>query len=124
MGVVAQACHKEHPAAGQSLISSVIHIAAAKHQDGAWGKLKFTRYFYLRSFSFGDDRTARQMSIMVQNQVQLRRAFGFLVLGPVKHGGAVFNEGGVDTQQWIAKAKTVSRPCCLLASSKQNREEL
>jgi hypothetical protein len=111
--------------AGESRrILRVIHIAAVKHQYGAWSKLKFPRYFHLGSFSFGDNRIARQMSIVVQNQVQLRRAFGFLVLGPVKHAGAKFDEGGVDTQQWIAKAKTVSCPCCLLAASKQNPEDL
>ena len=107
-----------------SLIPLVVHLAAVKDQDRAWSKLKFTRYFHLRGFSFGDDRIARQMSIVVQNQVQLRRAFGLLVFCPIKHGGAEFDDGAVDAQQWIAKTETVSRARRLLATSKQNTEDL
>src|ERR1700741_957870 len=124
VGVVAQASHKEHTAIGEPLIPLVVHIAAVKDQDGAGGKLPITRYFHFGSFSFREDRITRQMPIVIQNQVQLRRAFGLLVLGPVKHGGAEVDEGTVDAQQWIAKTETVSCPCCLLATSKQNAENL
>jgi len=57
---VAQASHKEYSAVGQSLIPSVIHIAAVKHQDGAWSKLKFPCYFHFASFACGDHRIARR----------------------------------------------------------------
>src|ERR1700732_1373867 len=66
---MAQTGHKKHPAIGQSLIPLVVHIAAVKDQDGAWSKLKFACHFHLRGFPFGEDRIAREMSIMVQNRL-------------------------------------------------------
>src|SRR5487761_899625 len=64
------------------------------------------------------------MSLVIQNQVQLRCSFGLLVFRPVKHGGAEFDEGAVDAPQWIAKTEAVSCPRCLLATRKQNAEDL
>ena len=121
--IVAQARHKEHTLIGEPLIPLVVHITAVKDQDGAGSKLPFTRYFDLRGFSFGDHRIARQMAIMIQNQVQLGRAFGLLVVGPVKHAGAEIDNRAVDAQQGVAKTETVPRAGHLLATRKQNAKD-
>ena len=69
MRIVAEARHKKHTLIGEPLIPTVVHITAVEDQDGAGSKLPFTSYVDFRSLSFGNDRVARQMAIMIQNQV-------------------------------------------------------
>ena len=123
MGVVAPVGRQEHTAIGEPLLPLVVYIAAVKDQDGAGSKRKYRRYFPLRRLSFGDHRIARQVSIVVQNLVQLRRAFGLLIFHPVQPGSREFDEGAVDAQQGIAKTETVPCAAWLSATRQQNAED-
>jgi hypothetical protein len=53
----------------------------------------------------GDTGKAGQVAFVVQKQVNLRRPFGALVLGPVKQTGAQIDASGVQAQQLVLEAE-------------------
>jgi MFS family permease len=55
--------------------------------------------------SFGDMGKYRQVSIMVQKQMQLHRPFRLSKLGPIKEVGAQLDHGGIQAEELVPESK-------------------
>lgn len=56
--------------------------------------------------ALGNEPNARQVTIMVEQQVQLDRPLGAAKLRPVKQAYAQIHDGGVQAQQLVLETKT------------------
>ena len=57
--------------------------------------------------AFGDEGKTGQQPLMIEQQMQLDRAFGAPVVGPVEDTGAEFDQGGVQAQQLVLEAESM-----------------
>ena len=85
-GISLHTCHKED--------------APVVHHDGAGAEVSQLGNLHVWHLAVGDHAEARQVTVVVENQVQLHGALGTLLLGPGVHGQAQVNDGGVDAHQW------------------------
>ena len=85
-GISLHTCHKED--------------APVVHHDGAGAEVSQLGNLHVWHLAVGDHAEARQVTVVVENQVQLHGALATLLLGPGVHGQAQVNDGGVDAHQW------------------------
>jgi len=53
------------------------------------------------NLTVGDMSEHRQITIMIQKQMEFHRTFGLPEFGPIKEAGAKFNDRGVQTEQFV-----------------------
>lgn len=85
---------------GISLHTSHKDDAPVVHHDGAGAEVSQLGNLHVGHLAVGDHAEARQVTVVVENQVQLHGALATLLLGPGVHGQAQVNDGGVDAHQW------------------------
>ena len=56
-------------------------------------------------FTLSEDREAGQVTVMVQQQMQLHRAFGTAELGPIIEFQAEINDTGIQTDQLVLESE-------------------
>ena len=61
--------------------------------------------FYLVDLPFGDVGKYRQVSVMVQKQMQLHRPFRLPKLRPVKEAGTKLNHRGIQAEELVPESK-------------------
>ena len=83
----------------------VIDIPFVNRHNRAGRKAHRLGDLYFMGLSFGDVGKYRQVSIMVQKQMQFHRPFRLPKLGPVKEAGAKLNHRGIQAEKLVPKAK-------------------
>ena len=71
----------------------------AGRKDHRLGNLHFV------GLSFGDVGKYRQVSVMVQKQMQLHRPLRLPKLGPIKEAGAKLNHRGIQAEELVPESK-------------------
>ena len=90
---------------GELVEPRIIAITAVHHQHRAGLETQRSRHVDLVLFAFGDDGEARQIAIVIQNQMQLHRAFGLPKHSPIEHAGAEIDDRGVDAHELVLETK-------------------
>ena len=85
----------------------VVGVAAIQDHDGARLEAQGAGHAALVHAAFGHQGIAGQQSLMIEQQMQLHRALRAAVLRPVEDGGAEFDEGGVQSQQFVLEAESL-----------------
>lgn len=86
----------------------VIVVAAVEDHDGSRLETQGAGDAAFVDAALGDEGIARQQSLMIEQQVQLHRALGAPVLGPVKDRGAQRDEAGVEREQFVFEAEAMA----------------
>jgi hypothetical protein len=99
-----------HALQGQIGKPSVVVIAAVHHQQRPRFPEQLPCHPYLVLFASSDHRIAGEASIMVQQQMQLNRAFGAAKARPVEGAGAQIDHRGIHADQLVLEAELVLSP--------------
>ncbi len=85
----------------------VVGIATVEDHDGAGIEAQRASDAALMHAAFGAEGKTGQQPLMIEQQMQLHGALGAPVLRPVEDAGAEFDQGGVQTQQFVLEAEAM-----------------
>ena len=83
----------------------VVDIAAIDRHDRAGVQSEGIGHLDVTAFGFGDQHVARQVIVVVQQDVGLDAAFGSAKLGPREHRQAQRNRGRVQREQLVLETE-------------------
>jgi len=107
IGVVLHASDKVDAVGIERGEPGVVGEAAIQDHDGAGLEAQRAGDAALVHAALGHQGEAGEQSLMIEQQMQFHRAFGAPVVRPVEDAGAEFDEGGVQTQQFVLEAEAM-----------------
>ena len=107
--VVFEPGDEEHPLPRPLGKELIIHVAPVHRHDASPWKIKGLGHRDVRRLALGDMPEDGQITVVIQQQVQLHRALGLTEMGPVKHVRAQFHGRAVQRQQLVFEAEFLLR---------------
>src|ERR1035437_3812852 len=103
--ILLQACDKVDFLGGPLEEQPVVVIPAIHRHDRAGVESEGVGYLYITALGFGDQHVARQVIVVVQQNVSLDAALGPAKLGPRKQLQAQRNGGRVEREQFVLETE-------------------
>ena len=104
-GVVLHAGDEIDTGVGPFGEQTVVVVAPVIDNDGAPREMHLVGGLDVGHLAIGDDTEARQVAVVVEDQMQLDRALGGAELCPVVHREAQIDDGRIDADQLVLEAK-------------------
>ena len=95
VGLFFESSHESDPLLGPAAKELVVNVAAVHHHDAALWQTQGAGDFDFRHVAFGYVRVDRQITIMIQQHMQLDGSLGLAILCQVEHLQAKLDDGGV-----------------------------
>jgi hypothetical protein len=102
----------------------IIIIAPVIDYDGPRIEMKLMSHLDVRDISLGDDGKRREITIVIQKEVELDGSFGPTKLGPIKHFQAQIDGGRIHTDQFVFKPEPFLPNDLDMAPFKESKEYL
>src|SRR5258708_1830477 len=90
---------------GERFKPVVVGISAIINDGGAGGESQLASHTDLVGFAIREDREAGQVTVMVQQQMQLDRDIGAAELRPIVEFQAEINDAGIHTDQLVLESE-------------------
>jgi len=104
-GVIFQAGNKIHSLIRPASKELVVVVAAVIHDDRSRLQFKGSGDCHIVHLAGGDDAKARQVAVVIEQQVQLDGTFGGAKLGPIVHLQTQVDHGGIQAHQFVLEAE-------------------
>ena len=101
----------------------IVIVATVIHHDSINGKFELAGHCYIRNLAVGNNGERREIAIMVQKQMQFYRSFSTPVVSPVKRLQTQIDNGGIQADRRVFKAKFTFTGVSLAAETSQEIEE-
>jgi hypothetical protein len=87
------------------MVEKLINIASIHRNYRSWGEIQLLSHIHLMRLASTNTGPARQITLMLEHQVQLYRTLGTPDLCPVEYRQAKINRRFINTYQWILEPK-------------------
>lgn len=106
---------EENASLGELVKPLKIVVSAIENQDRISRKIEPASDIDVKGLGIRDDGKLRQISVMIEEQVQLDPTFGSAKLCPIEQSGAQIDGGDVEREEFVFETKPMSG-CDLTAS--------
>src|ERR1043166_2176772 len=105
VGVGLESTDEENTLSGPTGIELVVGVTAVHRHDASLRKIKPLGHFNVSHFTLGHQPKDRQVSVMIQQQVEFHRPFSMTPVRPIKHAGTQLDDRAVETQASVLEAE-------------------